>query len=266
MALSAANLINSIYNDRVLLLEGNEVMRRFYEEHLEFSGFEVHCATTQEEAYNILEYVPVNLIVCNEYLESRNNIPFIVRLRKKHNSSNILILTSNEDRVWELLPEDPYIQTFPVPENIDEFLKGDINQFVSLVAMSLVERTGILLVNDNSNERMEIENILISNNYRICSVNSGQEGLSMIQRALRTRYQIHLTILDIFNRYYPGLRFLEDLSRDYPELPIILLTSVEVSQEKLDRIHQHNNVKVLLKKDISAMLLPHIRTLLSGSV
>ena len=60
-------------------------MRQIYGEQLEFSGYEVYYADNLEQASNILDYVPVNLLVCNEYFEEekKNLVPYLQHLRKE---------------------------------------------------------------------------------------------------------------------------------------------------------------------------------------
>ena len=267
MALSGANIVESIYNDRVLLLESNTEMRRIYEEQLEFSGYEVHCATSSAEAKNVLAYVPVNLIVCNEFFDDgKNALEYLTALRKHSIHTSILFLTDDEDRVWSQIPDDDMlIQTFPIPHDLDDFFKADINQFVSIVAMFLDNMKCALIVSDSTSERIDIENMLIANNYRVCSVNSGKPGLESILKSIQTPQKVNLIIMDIINRYYPGFMFLEDLAKNDIALPTIILSTAELSLEKLEQKTHYHIAKIVPKLNVETKLLAAVQEIMSTS-
>lgn len=265
MALSGANLIENVYNDRVLLLQDNNDLRRVYEEHLEFSGYEVHCADTVMEANNILEYVPVNLIVSAEFINNgeKNMVEFLGMLRNMGTTSWMLILTEDEERVWDQIDEnETRLHTFPIPDDLDEFLKSDVNQFVSIVAMVLDELPCVLIVNDSNGERIELENMLISKNYRICSVPDGNQGIDAILQMESTKHPFQIIVTDIINRYYPGFMFLDELFKQDIKLPSIVLTSVDISLEKIYDKTRYDVSCVIRKNQISAQLIPKIQELI----
>ena len=146
----------------------------------------------------------------------------------------MIILTENEERVFDQLPEDEVgIETFPIPCDLDHFFKHDINQFVSIAAMVLDKMAGILVINDSHAESIEIENLLIQNYYRICSVQDGMHGKEILQKALQTRHPIDLIILDLINQNYPGCLFLAELSSLSILLPVIVISTLEYSKERI---------------------------------
>lgn len=265
MALSGANLVGNVYSDRVLLLENDLHMRQIYGEQLEFSGYEVYYADNLEQASNILDYVPVNLLVCNEYFEEekKNLVPYLQHLRKEGLQSSVIILTENEERVFDQLPEDEVgIETFPIPCDLDHFFKHDINQFVSIAAMVLDKMAGILVINDSHAESIEIENLLIQNYYRICSVQDGMHGKEILQKALQTRHPIDLIILDLINQNYPGCLFLAELSSLSILLPVIVISTLEYSKERILTKTAYSVSSILSKKEISTNLIPTIAEIL----
>lgn len=261
MTLTAANIVENIYNDRVLLMENDPTMRAVYEEHLEFSGYEVHVACTMAEAHNVLEYVPVNLIVTNEFIEGNiNTVPFINKLRQDKIGSSILVLSENEDRVWDQMPDDEMaLQTFPIPKDLDEFFRTDINQFVSIINMVLDGMKCVLSVNDSHAEMIQLENLLITNNYRICSVKDGLRGLEMLEKAKDTRKPVDLIIMDVVNRYQPGFMFLEDLSRRNFAVPAIVLTTLNIDSERVKAKTNYEISHILHKKKIDTDLIQLIQ-------
>ncbi|MGK5091199.1 response regulator [Deltaproteobacteria bacterium TL4] len=260
MALSGANIVESVYNDRVLLLESNPELRRFYEEQLEFAGYEVHCAQNVSQALNVLEYVPVNLIVCNELFDgNRNSVKYLRLLRSNGIKSAVLVLTANEDRVWSQIPdEEVCLHTFPIPEDLDEYFKSDINQFVAVVNMVLDELKCLLIVDDITSESIEIENLLVSNSYRVCSVSNGEDGLKAIAKAEQTSYKFNAIILNTINRYYPGALFLEELFKQGYQIPVLVLISGTGSSEKMSEKTQYEFLRTLPKAEIATQLIPAI--------
>jgi len=270
MALTGRNLIESIYNDRALLIESDPRMRSFYEDHLEFSGFEVHCANTLAEANNVLEYLPVNLIIANEFLGNDESvIDYIKSLREKGMKNAVILLTENEDRVWEQISDDENIlQIFPLPEDLETFLKSDINQFVSMVGMAINDMHRILVINDSPAETVELENLLINNYFRVRSVRDGKTGLDLLRKSASEHYHVDLVICNIFNCHYPGLMFLAELAKDSIDVQSVLLTSVEASTEAtIEEIKEktHYEVsKILSKTEISDQLIPSIQTIISN--
>ncbi len=263
MSLSGANIVESVYNDRALLLENDGNLKPVYEEHLELSGFEVHCAGNLAQARNVLEYLPVNLIVCNEFLAGGNTLEFLASLRNEGIQSSIVVMTEDEDRVWEHIPEqETALQTFPIPQDLQQFLKSDINQFVSLVTMVLDTMRCVLLVTDCHAEAIEVENVLITNNYRVCSVRDGQYALKAIQSAAPTHHPVDVLVFDILNRYYPGFMFLADLLKCSINLPSVVITDTSTSVEKIKSKTGFEVSDILPKNNLSSDLIPLIEQLI----
>lgn len=264
MALSGSNIIESIYTDRVLVIESDEKMRSVYEEHLDFSGFEVYCALDLAQAENHLEYLPVNLIVCNEDISGlESTLKFISGLRQKNVNNTIIVLTKDEDRLWDNIPDsETSIQSFPIPHDLENFLKADINQFVSLVLMAVDNMKCVLLVNDSPIETAELENMLINNYFRVCSVRDGLQALEAIDKAAPTSHKVQILVLNIINRYYPGLMFLSRLAKQSINLPSIILTGMQISEEKIKQKTNYDISSIILKKNISSELIPAIQKLI----
>lgn len=264
MALTGSNIIESIYADRALLIEPNAKMRSVYEEHLEFSGFEVHCAQSLLEAENNLEYLPVNLIVCNETAAGLNpTLNFIQLLREKDQKLAVILLSENEDELWDHIPEtETWTQSFPIPHDLESFLKTDINQFISLVLMALDDMKCILLVNDSPTETAEMENLLINNYFRVCSVRDGLQGMDALAKAASTNNDVDFLVLDSINRYYPGFTFLSELAKRSIVLPSILLTNKEQSVESIKSKTNFDISSILSKSKFVSDLIPAIRKLI----
>lgn len=85
----------------------------------------------------------------------------------------------------------------------------------------------ILLVDDDFDIREVIRDRLSSSGYEVLTAHDGLEALKLIGRVL-----LHGMLLDIRMPGTDGLAVLATVHRDYPQLPIIVVTT-SIEQDKL---------------------------------
>ena len=107
---------------------------------------------------------------------------------------------------------------------------------------------------------LEMENILINNHFRVCSVRDGQNGVTLLKKSLTTKHKVDLIIFTLINRYYPGLMFLADLVQNSLYLHSILLTSMDTTVEQIKEKTNYNVSKILQKSEIPSQLVTSIKT------
>ena len=78
----------------------------------------------------------------------------------------------------------------------------------------------ILIVDDEENARVGLGKLLMHEGYQVDAVGNGQEALSYLGQN-----PVHLVITDINMPQMNGLAFLRVLSRDYPDIKVIMITA-----------------------------------------
>ncbi len=85
----------------------------------------------------------------------------------------------------------------------------------------------ILLVDDDFDIREVIRDRLSSSGYAVLTADDGAEALELVSRV-----RLHGVLLDIRMPGMDGLAVLKTVHRDYPQLPIIVVTA-SVEKDKL---------------------------------
>ncbi|PLX73948.1 MAG: response regulator [Desulfuromonas sp.] len=78
----------------------------------------------------------------------------------------------------------------------------------------------ILIVDDEENTRIGLSELLTAEGYSVCAAGDGIEALDCLQHG-----QYQLVITDINMPRMNGMAFLDEITRDYPDLDVIMMTA-----------------------------------------
>lgn len=105
----------------------------------------------------------------------------------------------------------------------------------------------ILIVDDDATSRSVIGDLLTFHGYLVDAAESGEQGLDIL---LKKADQISLVILDLMMPGMSGEDVYERISRDYPDLKVLISSGYPISTEQ-ERLFASRNIMVL-KKPFSA--------------
>ena len=84
----------------------------------------------------------------------------------------------------------------------------------------------ILLVDDETNIRLFYKEVLCEEGYEVLEAESGKESFDILRRE-----PIDLVLLDIKLRSESGLDVLQNLTKEFPNLPVVLCTAYSSFQD-----------------------------------
>ncbi|HLE26001.1 MAG TPA: response regulator [Thermodesulfobacteriota bacterium] len=84
----------------------------------------------------------------------------------------------------------------------------------------------ILLVDDETNIRLFYKEVLCEEGYEVLEAESGKESFDILRRE-----PIDLVVLDIKLRSESGLDVLQNLTKEFPNLPVVLCTAYSSFQD-----------------------------------
>jgi DNA-binding NtrC family response regulator len=79
---------------RVLIVDDNEVFRRPLQRALEAAGFEVVAVPSAEDALEVLEGSPVDVLLTDHRLPGMDGVQLITRIKATHPALAIIVMTA----------------------------------------------------------------------------------------------------------------------------------------------------------------------------
>jgi two-component system chemotaxis response regulator CheY len=120
--------------------------------------------------------------------------------------------------------------------------------------MGVNKLTSVLIVDDNFVMRRKIQNIITKLGLKIAG--EAKNGIKALEKCKQTNPD--LITLDIFMPEMDGLQTLNELKDNYPDIPIVMITSLSKKDEVLQAIKlgaDHYIIKPVTKEKVKKVLI-----------
>jgi signal transduction histidine kinase/CheY-like chemotaxis protein len=226
----------------ILIVEDNPETAFVYSRYLTNAGFQTHAVSAVEDAKVVLAEIKPAVVVLDLLLRSETSWTFLRELKDDARAIPVLVMSviTDERRIYGL-GADAFLTKPFVPEQM-------IGEIIRLT--SDVERSRILMIDDNEVSRYLLRESIAESQYEIFEARDGREGIRMA-RELKPS----LIFLDFYMPDLNGAEVLRDL-RSSPELaetPVVLHSTKTLDDAEL-RFFGGNAVAVFPKQ---ALTLPN---------
>ncbi|QSZ42027.1 response regulator [Sulfurimonas aquatica] len=215
---------NNKYNSKstkksnVLLVEDSEFVNNAIKKELDGLGYDCMQALSLEEAMQLLKENVYEFIVLDLHLPDAYGEKLFLAVTT-HSDAKVIILTSEQDvdirnslfkfgALDYVLKDKNFIKSI---HKIDDMINS----------IEANKEFSILVIDDSSLVRKQIEMILKVRNYQLYLAQTAQDGLDMLENS-----EIDLVILDLELPDIPGLKVLQRIKNN-PEhcaLPVMILS------------------------------------------
>jgi len=204
----------------ILVIEDSKIINNILKKELTKLNFNVSQAFTLKEAKELLNKENFDLIILDLHLPDGEGIELISEI-KSLTKTKVIVLTGVQD---VSLREELF--HFGILDYIikDKNLIYSISEIIKVINHLQTNKNHILIIDELKFICRQIESILAPRNYKVDSANLAKEGL---KKAKENKYD--LIILDMELPDLHGLKVLEELRKEFIDLPIIVLSGTSTA-------------------------------------
>ena len=211
----------------VLIVDDDEEYRRFIRQSISAENYNILEAKNGEEGLTLFESKKPDLILLDTEMPVKNGIEVLGEIREKKHEVQIpiimmtTVLDKNSLEVINREADDLIHKSI----NQEEF-KNKVSEHLSPKSLRNFDKNinkkfkSVLIVDDEEGIRELVSERLEGLNFNAIKAKSGVEGLFLLKK-----YRIDLIISDIRMQEIDGLTLSRIITKDYPEIPIVLMSA-----------------------------------------
>ena len=219
----------------VLVVDDNEINRELLQTYLEEFGHAVATAHSGEEGLKLAHKIRPDAIILDIMMPDMDGWQMLSELKKEEAFANTpIVMTSIAENLVEgnVIGAVDYL-TKPIdPTQLEDILeKYHIGN----------QEQRVMIVDDDFITRELLAAIFTEDGWQTEQAENGQIALDKLQEVTPA-----IIILDLNMPVMDGFEFLRQMEDQEPHIPVIVLTSEQLSQQKQDFLNQH--VENILQK------------------
>lgn len=210
---------------KVLVVDEERLLCDLLAEVLIRAGHRVFSAYSGEEALALFEQKRPEVTILDLALSDMNALTVLRELRKLDDTAPVIALTGAPDPVLENQVRELGVADF-LRKNLDlQIALRSVEKTIKAAATPTGESEGparILVVDDEPAIRELLQEFLTREGYRVSTAADGEEALEAVKQT-----EPHLMLLDLRMPGMGGLAVLRRLSKQAPEVGVIVLSAVQ---------------------------------------
>ncbi len=223
----------------ILVVEDNAETAFIYSRYLVNAGFQTHCVSTVKGAEELIAKVKPDVIILDVLLGTETTWDFLREIKKEKESIPVLVMSVSDDaqRIFGSGADSYLVKPFVPEEMIAEILK----------LTSPVERTRILMIDDNEVSRYLLRGHIPETLYEIFEARDGREGLRMAHELKPS-----LIFLDFYMPDLNGAEVVRNIrnSDELMQTPVVLHSTKVLDAEEL-QYFRDNSIAVFPKQALT---------------
>lgn len=220
---------------RVLIVGDNIQSRDLIERFLTREGFYTDNAASVTQALSLAKQHKPDIIVIDENSLTFDGWNSMIELKKSHylfGTPIIMLTKSDSKQLTQAMGATDFIS-----KPIERFKLIDmVSKYIRDIPESADLETHFLVIDDNPVNQMMIQRILEKEGFKVEVADNGKTGLESVSRGKPA-----MIFLDIMMPVMNGFEFIDALRQnpDWRSIPIITITSYELSADELKHLNQH---------------------------
>lgn len=196
----------------ILVVDDIRSMRMTLGGILEDKGYNVVLAENGYQAIEAVKQISFDLIFCDIKMPGINGVQTFREIKKIDDKAVVIMMTaySVENLLKEAIEEGAYATIYKPFE---------VDRIISVIEKVYHERTLILVVDDQYNDRETLKAILGDKGYRVATAKDGPETIDMIRGK-----HFDIIFLDIRLPGMNGVETFERVKKIDPEATVIMMT------------------------------------------
>ncbi|KAA0993164.1 response regulator [Dyadobacter aurulentus] len=254
---STSEPVSQLKENRLLLIEDDEVFAADMSAKARDSGFEVRLATDGKSGLELVKTFNPTAIILDMNLPDMSGDEVLKELKSDTRTSLIPVHTISSGDYFDAdMLKGGAIGFMQKP--VDQKSAVDIFNLLKLEGKDL-EKQRILLIEDDAYQSKYLGDFLSSNNIFVLYAYSGKEALAVLEKQ-----PIDGIILDVRLSDMNGLDLLDEIKRNpaLNELPVVVNTAEDLSMTDLGRVMKYSHPVVIKTKKSNERLLDEVKLFL----